>query len=458
MRILFLIFLLLVSCSQEETEARVLKRINDNIKREESIEALKEDLNSLYELVKTEDSEYLIEDLNNDNVPELVIYRGRDMENIKDSGEIICYTLIDKEYQRESIPLAFDKELKEMQVGTLRDGERAVFIKTSVGKNYENFYVIGIREGVENLIQSDLLSYLSVIPEGEIGDRNNNGFTDFTILMGDPDFEDEKIYLTYEYVDGGFKLVKLGRKNFTPTTAFIEINKEDSFALSDLEDFSKIERYLLINKYIGFLSERNPDRKAAFLENIKALGVEDFPTLISEYGIGLKNLNDPEFVEKSGVFSQRLPVKLALIKLLTDGYSIYVEDGQVQLGINYGYLEKKFAYSKDYSSFLQILAEDFYLKEKDLNYNNYKEILEMMEDFLIKYPYSNYFNFFEGRYKGLLKELIKLGGADFDTEENPFSFSGAILQEAKDKSIDGEIKEEDLKILFDKVDRGSLKK
>lgn len=457
MKIIFLIFLLLVSCSQEETEGGILKRINNDIKKEESILLLENDLRDLYELVKTDTSQYIINDLNNDSFPELIIYRERDIGDIKDPGEIICYTLVDKEYRKESIPLAFDNELKEMEVGNLRSGEKAVFIKTSVGKNYENFYVIGLEDGVKNLIGSDLLSYLSVIPEGEIGDRNKNGFTDFTILMQDPDFEDEKISMTYEYVEGSFQLVDSNRTKFTPSIEFIEINKKEFFKLGELEDFSKFERDKLLSKYIGFLRERMADRKTAFLENINALGVEDFPALISEYGIGLKSLNDPEFVEKSGVFSQRLPVKLALVKLLTDGYSIYVEDGQVQLGVNYGYLEKKFDFSNDYSSFLQILAEDFYLKEKELSYKNYKEILEMMEDFLIKYPYSNYFNFFQARYKSLLKELIRLGGADFDTEENPFSFNGAILKEAKEKFIDEEIKEEDLKALYDKVDRGILK-
>lgn len=149
--------------------------------------------------------------------------------------------------------------------------------------------------------------------------------------------------------------------------------------------------------------------------------------LLNEYGLSIDRLNELEYLKREKTLENELELKNSLILNLELGYKLRSSEGKYYYAIDYSKMIDQLgeSISKEYRDYLNILALNInepYLVGDNLILSSEKlgDRINILEKFLISYPYSTHIQEIENIYKSYNKYFIfgDINSPNFDPVSN----------------------------------------
>lgn len=358
---------------------------------------------------------YRIGNLDEDNIPELVVFRERNPENVDDQGYLEVYGFITDKYQLlDRVPMNYDNTNYNMVVGKLGPDQNGILMHNQVGSQSGityGFVLNGTK--LKNILNENKINLVSINTYNQIRDIDKDGVLEFSIYAMDPESLDQsiensdKIEYWYKW-DGkdGARLVKYSRfrndNHLASTDAeIVKGSAEDDTvddsaeeAPNDLDDvlsgevdgsseeeseifqkakdlliadrpnfktylekkkdsLSKKEISLLLDEYFDLMTAEAKAKNLVLRNLLSKYKIEDNSRyLFDKYELTLERLNDPVYLKREKVLTSEPELKNHLIGNLKLGY-ILVED------------KGSYSYTIDYQSFLNSFGDNIYRELRD---------------------------------------------------------------------------------------------
>lgn len=419
----------------------------------------------LSENKKLENINYKIGNLDDDNIPEIVIFNAKNPDRVEDEGSLEVYSFNGEQYTLlDKISMNFDTSNYQMEIGKLSKSTNGLLLNNNVGAHSGVTYGFILENGkLKSILNDKKMSLISIYTENQIKDIDEDGVLEFSIYTVDPETEDisttgsDKMTLWYKWngKDSG-EIVKVQRKELSqdPTDKDTYRQLEESIE-TDFSNFislltenkEKLSRYdttMILDKYIKKLDALSYDKNIE-IENLfsKYQGDKNFDYIFSKYVTTIDKLNDPEYLNREKVLKDEIVIKEHLIKNINLGYKLVTQEGMYYYLIDYKKLVNLFGsnLTREYYDYLEILAlntQEQFLNDGSLvisNDNLVNRIL-LVESFKMVYPYSNLYEEIDNIYKLYFKTYI------YGDNHNP-NFDTKT----------GKIKEETLKELESRVEQ-----
>lgn len=381
---------------------------------------------------------FKIGNLNNDNIPELVVFRERDPKDVGDQGALEVYGFIKDRYNLLSrVEMNYDNTNYDLVIGKIGPNQAGILLNNQAGSQSGITYGFILDEGnLVSVLNGNKINLVSVSTENEIADIDNDGILEFSVVTIDPESvslnnkESEKIKYWYRWDEkDGAEFVKLEKmKNIDP--AISDSNKDiieearlliaserDNF-ISYLEShkdlISSIDTSILLAEYFNSLTAETKSKEIVInsLFSKYQLG-NSKDHLFNEYGLSLERLNDLAYLSRERTLSSEKELKENLINNLNLGYKLGEKDGKYVYYINYQIFLDKFSESilKEYRDYYRVLAlntNNPYIRNGSLmiSTNKLAERIILIDNFKMTYPYSQFIPSLEDAYKEYLNVLL----------------------------------------------------
>ena len=364
---------------------------------------------------------YALGNLDEDNIPELAIFRERDSDNMEDEGTLEIYQFNGEKYIiLDSISMNFDNTNHQIEIGKISEDQNGMFLCNQVGAHSGITYGFILEDNkLKNILSHNKLPLISVYAVNEIKDIDDDGILNFSILAIDPETEEssmvgsDKMTLWYKW-DGkdSADLVMVERENdekersnedlFDQAKELIDNNFPESlgFIHDNKDSLSQSDNSELLLKYIKKLDE---------LSNHKSIQTNDlfekyqkdnnFDFLFEKYGLTMERLNSFEYLNREKVLKDEEGLKENIIKNIGLGYKLvtsegmyyYLNDYQLLLGLFTDNMTNEF---RDYLSILALNTNKPFMNDGALtiSMDDLSQRILLVESFEMVYPYSNFLN------------------------------------------------------------------
>ncbi|NLK44409.1 MAG: hypothetical protein GX300_08455 [Tissierellia bacterium] len=433
-KLIFLALALIVltlGCSQQEALPEVLSK-EQSIKeiilsKGDNYNFLKDELYIEYmnklgqDLVVNKEASpphYAIGNLDEDNIPELVVFKERDPNNKEDEGSLEVYKFIGDKYSLlDETTMNYDNTNYQIKIGKISESTNGILLSNSVGANSGITYGFVLEDNkLKSIFNESKISLISIYAKNEIKDIDNDGILEFSIFTVDPETEatsiedSGKMILWYKWngKDSG-DLVKVEREGYSETITEEEVfnqgkslinenfNEALGFIMENKDLLSKYENVELIKEYINKLGELSFD-KSIEVDSlfVKYQEGENFDHLFRKYGLSMEKLNSLEYLNREKTLKDEGELKEDLIENISLGYKLATSEGVYYYLIDY----QKFVdllgdrITNEYKDYLKILALDSnepYMLDGSLVISMEKlaERILQVESFKFVYPYSD---------------------------------------------------------------------
>lgn len=407
---------------------------------------------------------YALGNLDDDNIPELAIFKERNQDNMNDEGSLEIYKFNGEEYVSiDKISMNYDNTNYQIVIGKISENQNGLYLNNSVGAHSGITYGFVLENSkLKSILNDQKISLISIYSRNEIKDIDNDGVLEFSIYTVDPETEDststgsDKITLWYKWNGkDSATLVDVNRKDYSKLESNKEIfaqgesliennfNEALVFLGEHKGDLSKYDNTQLLKKYISKLNELSFDLSVEvnnlFITYQKD-GNHDY--LLEKYGLSIeeliKNLNSMEYLKREKVLKEEEELKKHLIDKLPLGYKLYTSEGIYYYIIDYEKLVNLFNenITNEYKDFLKILALDSnkpYLNDGRLTIS--MEILAerilFVESFKMIYPYSELLPQVDHIYSLYIYHYFYGDSHVSNYEEDTFKIKDEVLKEFK---------------------------
>ena len=361
-------------------------------------------------------NDFVLGNLDDDSIPELVVYINRDYNDVNDPGKLQVFKFNGEKYALlDSIDMNYDNSNYLLVVGKISPVQNGLLLSNQVGAHSTITYGYILENGkLKSILNDKKIGLLSTYAMNEIKDMDNDEILEFSIYTNDPESKDQssagsdKIVLWYKWdgIDSGdiihvekFSTIEnIGSMSKLDATIS---SPDDSQMLSYLlEHSSEYDKYGLtgeIDAYITRLEENRQAKSLLIDELFKKYQNVNVNYLLNEYGLSLERLNDIEYLKREKTLSKETDLKDILIQDLSMGYKLESSEGMMYYLIDN---------QKILDSFGQLITNEYrdYLKIKARESNNLHQmggslmisrdrltdrIIEI-EMFRRSYPYSQH--------------------------------------------------------------------
>ncbi len=400
-----------------------------NIKMEELI-------NTILSKLKSTNIVYKLGNLDEDSIPELAVFIERNPEDTEDQGLLQIYKFNGESYEKiDQINMNYDNNNYQIEIGKISDNQNGLLLNNQVGAHSGITYGYILKNGkLKSILNDKKLNLLSVYTSNEIKDLDEDGILEFSIYTIDPETVEQssvgsdKITLWYKWdgIDGGILTdVEKDTSNLEGNNQIFSTRKESLAVTDQILDYnsllenqsqlSYIDNTLSLTNYIDGLKEGL---------NLKNLEIQELfdnyqsGYLLNEYAPGsgrlpIERLNELEYLKREKTLVNEAELKDNLILNLEQGYKLTSLEGLYHYTIDYSKLVQNSGefISKEYRDYMKIMALDInepYLIGDSLMIAQDKlmDRINMLEQFIITYPYSTYLHEVENIYKSYNKCFI----------------------------------------------------
>ncbi len=401
---------------------------------------------------------YAIGNLDDDNIPEIAVFKERDPENINDEGSLEIYKFNGEKYTSiDKVSMNYDNTNYQIVIGKLSEDINGLLLNNQVGAHSGLTYGFILKEGkLKSIFNENKISLISIYTNNEIKDIDNDGILEFSIYTVDPETEDsslegsDKMTLWYKWNGkDSANLVKVERKDYSKKNSNKEIFHEaknlieNNFpeALKHMNEhkneLSKYDNTELLMKYIKKLDEMSFN-KGVEIENlfIKYQEGQNFDFIFKKYGLSIDKLNSLEYLNREKVLKDEEELKNHLIDNINLGYKLdtsegmyyYLVDNQKFVDTFNGYI------TNEYNDYLKILALDTnepFMNDGSLmiSMDKLAERILFVESFKMIYPYSDLLPKINELYKWYIYTYFYGDNHDPNFDENTFVMKDEVLKQ-----------------------------
>lgn len=366
----------------------------------------------------TKNNNYVLGNLDGDNIPELVVFNEKDSQDLEDEGSLEVYSFDGTEYALlDKINMGFDNSNYEMKIGKISENQRGLFLNNNIGTRAGLTYGFILEDGkFKSILNDKKIPLISVYAENEIKDINNDGILNFSIITIDPETEEitidesDKITLWYKWngKDSG-TLVDIERKDYSEKDSNKEfyymgkdiISKDFTnsleFIVENQDEFSKYDLTTLIKNYIEKLNnlafERGTEINELFIKDEKNQNVN---YVSGSFSANLDNLNSIEYLSREKILKDSEEIKKHLINNINLGFKLNMSEGMYYYLVDYQKFLNLFKENilNEYMDYLEIMAFNSnqpFMEDGSLLISQ-EELIERIlyiESFKMIYPYSD---------------------------------------------------------------------
>lgn len=376
-----------------------------------------------------------IGNLDEDNIPEIVVYEQRDSKNMNDEGALVLYKYKDGTYKKmDKISMSYDNTSVNLVIGQATKGKNAVFLNTHVGAHSETFYLFTIEDGKFNSrINDKKVRLLSVYTNAQIKDIDKDGILEFSVYDTDPESSDsssagsDKINIWYKW-DGkdGVKFIKYekagvvkeGKTDVTVVSHYNslikkgELSKSYSYLKTNKAKLSIKDNSDAVKTYLTALNKKLSSMNATFSKYQEKYNMFENQGIMKKYKLKATDLNNVNIIKNKSVFSKEKDLKNLILSGNSMGFKIAVAEGSYYFVIDYQkFLDFSTFVSNESHDYLKIVAAE---SNKPALSEEYVKIpldelasrIAVMEDFRLMYPYSKYLSEVDQMHKWYLRAYI----------------------------------------------------
>lgn len=395
---------------------------------------------------------YVIGNLDDDNIPELLVFRERDPKDVDDQGALEVYSYeLGKYSLLTRVPMNYDNTNYDLIIGKIGHQQNGILLNNQVGSQSGITYGFRLENGrLVSILNENKVNLVSTNTENEIRDIDDDGILEFSVHTINPESRDlssnnsDRIIYWYRWDgrDGAelvkyeevknksikkdksdYNIVKEAERLFSKDIiAFIDYLKENKAKMST-DDSTK-----LLKMYLDKMKDDAKSR-ALVINNLFTryqLGNSN-DYLYNKYGLSLERLNDIQYLNREKVLNTEPELKNNLINNLKLGYKLREDDIKYSYTIDYQAFLNDFGDSilKEYRDYYRILALDSnnqYMRDDTLliTMDKLAERIILIDNFSMTYPYSDYIDELNKIYKEYLNTLLYDGKNNpvFDEESN----------------------------------------
>ncbi|MFA7533811.1 MAG: hypothetical protein WCY46_05745 [Tissierellaceae bacterium] len=429
---IYIILLFLIGCSKKDSFPAVLS-LEDSIKeiivsKSNTYNFMKDELYLNYmerlgeQLVTnpyTDPPHYSIGNLDDDNIPELVVFKERDPEDIDDKGNLEVYQFDGEKYiLLDAVSMNYDNSNYQIAIGKIAKDINGILLNNNIGAHSGMTYGFILEDGkLKNIFDDNKVSLISIYANNEIRDIDEDGILEFSVYTIDPETLDftvlnsEKMTLWYKWNGkDGADLIKVERGDLSleasDKTVFQRVEELIKDNLPSALDFfsenksllSRFDNVSLLKSYIMMLK----DNIDAHTEEISNLFAEyqyekNYDYLFEKYGLSLDKINSIEYLNREKTLKDVQEIKNNLIECINLGYKLDLSEGMYFYSIDYQKFLDLFSenITNEYRDYIKILALDTnepFMRDGSLMISTDKLIdrILLAESFKIVYPYSEF--------------------------------------------------------------------
>ncbi|WP_353093176.1 hypothetical protein [Tissierella praeacuta] len=401
---------------------------------------------------------YAIGNLDDDNIPEIAVFKERDPNNMADEGSLEIYkfngdkyTLIDK------VSMNYDNTNYQIVIGKISQDQNGLLLNNSVGAHSGVTYGFILKdEKLKNILNENKISLISVYTNNEIKDINNDGILEFSIYTVDPETEDsssvgsDKMTLWYKW-DGkdSAELLQVERKDYSKENSDKEVLEESKKLIES--NFPEALKYInehkgklsthdnteILTEYIKKLDEMSLNKSIEIDDLFKMYQYsENFDYLFKKYGLSIDKLNSLEYLNREKVLKDEPELKKHLIDNITLGYKLDTSENMYYYSIDNQKFIDNFSenITNEYNDYLKILALDTnepFMKDGSLIIPRDKlaERILTVESFKMIYPYSNLLPRVNEIYKWYVYTYFYGDNHSPNFDENTFAMRENVIKD-----------------------------
>ena len=138
-------------------------------------------------LIKEE--HFKIANLNEDNIPELVVFRQRNPEDVNDQGALEVYGFINDKYSLLSrVSMNYDNTNYALVIGKVGPEQNGILLNNQAGSQSAITYGFILDDGnLVSILNPNKINLVSINTENEIKDMDKDGILEFSIITIDPE-------------------------------------------------------------------------------------------------------------------------------------------------------------------------------------------------------------------------------------------------------------------------------
>ena len=392
-----------------------------------------------------------IGNLNDDNIPELVVFRERDPKDINDQGALEVYGFVADKYSLLSrVPMNYDNTNYELVIGKIGPEQNGILLNNQAGSQSGITYGFILDEGsLVSVLNGSKINLVSINTDNEIMDINNDGILEFSIVTINPEANDQstkdvgKIKYWYQWngSDGAvlvqYEKIKSNSPKESPKLNKDILEQAKNIIASDRLSFidylevnkdslSTVDTTKLLTEYFNTMLVETKAKEVvinSLFSKYQLGNSNDY--LFNKYGLSLERLNDTAYLSREKILSSEIELKEHLINNLNLGYKLSDKDGKYIYSINHQVFLDKFGENilKEYRDYYRILAlnsNNPYVKNGTLMIEVEKlaERIILIDNFEMTYPYSEFVDDLKPIYNNYLNTFLfgSINNPVFDKE------------------------------------------
>lgn len=239
---------------------------------------------------------YLLANLSDDNIPELIVFSEKDPSDKEDTGYISVYAFNGNTYSLlDRVSMNYDVSNYTIKAGYISEDKKGFYLNNMVAGNWGITYGFTLEDNkLVNIFDEKKINLVSSVPENPIDDIDKNGILNFSIVMDNPELNksDEKILIWYEW-DGerGGKKIKVEHYD---SNGLIIDKSSDFQKIKELEDQVKNPDNIvfknMLNNYSN--STSNEYRDYLILKRDYFLNKDSYEIISENIHLNLNNLSE----------------------------------------------------------------------------------------------------------------------------------------------------------------------
>lgn len=362
---------------------------------------------------------YAIGNLDEDNIPELVIFKERDPNNIEDEGSLEVYKFNGEEYTiLDSISMNFDNTNHQIEIGKISENQKGMFVCNQVGAHSGITYGFILEDRkLKNILNDNKIQLISVYSNNEIKDIDGDGILNFSIFAIDPETEDssmvdsDKMTLWYKWNGkDSADLVMVEKENLEKGQSdegivqqaeeLIDSNFPESLAFiyDNKDKLSKTDNTKLLLMYIEKLDESSFDKSVQVNDLFEQYQkYNNYNFLFEKYGLNIEKINTSEYLKRDKVLKDEEDLKKNIIDNIHSGYKLSTSEGMYYYRINHQLILDSFNdnITNEYRDYLSILTLDTnkaFMNDGALtiSMDDLSQRILLVESYKMVYPHSSF--------------------------------------------------------------------
>lgn len=429
--VLFILSIITISCSNEKTLVTTLS-LEESIKEiivsnGNNYDFLSDELyishmNQLgKELVTNTEASplpFALGNLDDDNIPEIVVFKERDPNNMLDEGSLDLYKFNGDKYELiDSVSMNFDNTNYQIEIGKISEDQSGILLNNQVGAHSGITYGFILEENIlKSILDGRKTPLISIYPDNKIKDIDDDGILEFSIFTIDPETVEssavasDKMTLWYRWNGkDSAELLRVERKDYSNDPSnkklyeeanrliSMEFNESLEFIIENKDKLSNYDNTELLMEYIEKLNDLSYN-KGIEIQDLFVKYQEDknYDFIFKKYDLTMEKLNSLEYLKREKVLRDEEELKQHLIKHINLGYKLYTSEGMYYYIVNNQKFVDNFSgnITNEYTDYLRILALDTnepFMNDGALTISNERlaERILLLESFKMIYPYSN---------------------------------------------------------------------